>query len=449
MNTVARRVLFYFFILVFVIVGAYLLLTAQGLVFDANNFRFVKTGALFLKFNPTDASLTLNGVLEDASQGFVIPGVLITDLKPGAYHLVLAKNGYDSWTKDLAVKSGIVTAAARITLWPATFSFTEVAKDPISDFWLTQSGAVTSDAKRSLHFDGTTLRGTNVAVSDKDSNYLISSEGKNYFFTDLQNPASSTNISSLFASLSGRTAKSAAGPITRILFHPFSAGRLLLTTSNGLYLLDLRRTRIDLLSNFPHIVAATTSENEVFLVNDEGKLLVFNLLLQTTNEYALGAVNTTKLETNPGGNEIFLLKKNGDLSRYDRSSHTINLLAHGVQSFFLSPGEERLALLGTDGSLRMLALKDYHSDTDVLQGAEWSIELPDSLGTPREFFWLPSFPDYGLVLGTKGAALAELDNRTPQNISIISSAIKKVFPEGNTIYAMKRDGSFVQTTLGE
>ena len=54
MNLKTRRTLFYFFILIFVLAGAYLLATAQGLVLDFKNLKITGTGGLFLNtFRPT------------------------------------------------------------------------------------------------------------------------------------------------------------------------------------------------------------------------------------------------------------------------------------------------------------------------------------------------------------------------------------------------------------
>lgn len=450
MSTTLRRVLFYFFILIFLVLGAYLLITAQGLTFDFQNLQFVKTGALFLKFNPSDASLFLNGKPKEISRGFVIPSVLITDLRPGAYRLELRKKGYATWEKNLDVKSGLVTAATHIELWPATSAFKSVLQNPVSDFWMTNKGAVLFYPDRTLHFDGVTLRGNTIAASDENSNLVVTKSGNTYFLIDLEEPETATNLSSLFASLETSTFNlTKAETIQTILFHPFSGSKLLITTPKNLFSFDMKRVRLEKLLISSSTVSTAVSDNEALLLDNKGTLSVYNLLLQTKNEYPLAVTHVKKMTTSPSGDTVFILKENGDLIQYDRSSRATSTLAENVKSYYLSPGEERMALIKNDGSLSLLALKDYRSDTDVVEGTSWDVPLYKN-AAPELFFWLSDFPNYGLVTTTDGTLLVvELDGRTPMNVYKFAETIKKTVPSGATLYLLKNDGTLVETTLGE
>ncbi len=450
MSTILRRILFYFFILVFLVLGAYLLITAQGLTFDFYNLQFVKTGALFLKFNPSDAALFLNGKPKEISRGFVIPSVLITDLRPGAYHLELRKEGYETWEKNLDVQSGVVTAATHIELWPATSTFKNVLQDPISDFWMTNKGAVLLYPDRTLHFDGVTLRGNTVAASDENSNLVVTKSGNTYFLIDLDDPETPTNLSSLFTSLeTGTLNLTKAEPIQTILFHPFSGSKLLIATPKNLFSLDIKRTRLKRLLSASSTVSAAVSDNEALLLDNKGVLSVFNLLLQTINQYPLSLTHAKEMTTSPSGDTVFVLKESGELVRYDTGSRATSTIAENVKSYFLSSGEERMAFIRNDGSLGMYALKDYHSDIDITEGTTWSVALPKGT-VPESFFWLSDFPNYGAVTTSNGILfLSELEERAPVNIHKLAETVKKTVPLGTTLYLLKNDGTLVETTLGE
>ncbi len=450
MSTVLRRVLFYFFILIFLALGAYLLVTAQGLVFDFENLEFVRTGALFLKFNPSDASLLLNGEPKEISRGLVIPGVLITDLLPGAYHLALQKEGHETWEKNLDVRSGVVTAATHIELWPATSTLKEVLDNPISDFWITDRGAVVLHNDATLHFNDITLRGKEVAVSEESSGLIVTKEGKSYYLIDLGNPENAVNISLLFTSLQTSTFGSQKTESIQTLFlHPFSESKLLITTAKNLFALDMKRPRLEKLLTSSSTVSTAISDNEALLLDSEGTLLIFNLLLQTTSEHPLYITQGVKMTASPSGDTVFILKNNGELFTYDRSSRATSTLAENVGSYFLSPGEERIAIITNDGSLTISALKDYHSDLEILKGTTWDIALPKG-EIPKSFFWLSDFPNHGLIMTARGTPLlVELDERTPHNTHTLDGKIKKMVPIGTTLYLLKSDGIFVETTLGE
>lgn len=450
MSTTLRRVLFYFFILIFLVFGAYLLVTAQGLTFDFQNFQFVKTGALFLKFNPSDASLLLDGKPKEISRGLVIPGVLVTDLRPGAYHLMLQKEGYETWEKNLEIKSGLVTAATHVELWPATSTFKNVLEDPVSDFWMTNKGVVLLYPDHTLHFDGVTLRGNTVVTSDENSNLVITKSGATYFLTDLENPEITTNLSSIFSSLQTNTFNLAkAEAIQTVLFHPFSGSKLLIATPQNLFSFDMKRVRLEKLLSASSTVSATTSDNEALLLDKKGDLSIFNLLLQTTNKHPLSLTRAEKMTASPSGDIVFFSDRNGDLLQYNRGSRATSTIAGNVTSYFLSPSEERMALIKDDGSLVLYALKDYHSDIDITKGTYWNIALPKN-AVPESFFWVSDFPNYGLVTTTHGVLfVVELDSRTPANVHQITEAIKKTVSSGTILYLLKDDGTFVETTLGE
>ncbi|OGL67577.1 hypothetical protein A3B21_03115 [Candidatus Uhrbacteria bacterium RIFCSPLOWO2_01_FULL_47_24] len=74
--------------------------------------RFVKTGALSLATIPANASIILNG----DEQKTHTP-ILIRNLTPGNYEIVLQKDGYLNWQKTLAIESEKTAFAINVTLF--------------------------------------------------------------------------------------------------------------------------------------------------------------------------------------------------------------------------------------------------------------------------------------------------------------------------------------------
>ncbi len=431
-----RRLFFYALVAVFILLGGYLALSAGGWVLNLKTFRVEKTGALFLKFAPRGAQIYLDGKLQTASAGFLSSGVFIPNLVPGNYGVRVASDGYAAWTENLSVDSGLVTSASQIELWPDAWPIRSAATGTVPDFWLTSAGAILQNRSGALRLDGSTLQGKSVVLSDQSSNAIVTTDGQSYFWINLSEPENAVNVTDLFNALR-QTQLGLTGtvPISGVFFHPFSGNRLIISSAKAVYLLDLRQMKLTLLFKTGGIAAMAVSENEVFALDASSTLDIFNLLLQTTNEFPIDAASISKMAVTPEGGTLFMLQKDGTLSEYDRSGQTLLPLTKGVADFWLSPGEERLALLSSGGQLSILAIKDYWNDDQFTAGENWTVAVPG--GAPDDFAWLPDYPGYGLTLAGGTLSVVELGDRTPQNTSIISDGVSKFYLSGSNLFFLK------------
>ncbi len=431
-----RRLFFYALVAVFILVGGYLALAAGGWVFSFKTWRIEKTGALFLKFSPSDARIYLDGALQNASAGFLSSGVFIPNLAPDTYHVRVAETGYASWNKDLTVESGFVTSASQVELWPEAWDIQPAATGTVPDFWLTGSGAVVKTQTGSLRLDGDTIAGESLVLSDPSNDAAITTNGRDYSWVNLNEPKNAVDVTALFDSLR-RSQLDLTGsvPIERIFFHPFSATRLLIVSQKAVYLLDLRQPKLSLLLRTPGIVAAATSDNEVFTLDSSSTLDIFNLLLQTESAIPLGVSGAARIVVTPEGGNVFILQNNGTLTGYKRGSQATTTLASGVADFWISPGEERMALKTTSGRLRLLALKNFWNDGNFTAGETWDVAVPG--GQPDDFSWVPDFPGYGLTLSGGELAFVELDPRSPGNASVIANGVSKFYLNGSDLFFLK------------
>lgn len=448
MDLKIRRVFFYFLILVFILVGAYLLITAQGWVLDVKNLKIVKTGSLFLKYVPVDATVEINGKVRDVSPGLITSGVLISKLIPGDYKVRINKTDYFPWKKTLTVGEAIVTQASQIKLWPENFPLQAVATTSIQDFWLTGAGLIIQLKDKTLHWNSRVLRGHKLVLNSPDFSSIVTGSGNNYFLTDLENPKSTINLIDLFNSLRQNQLNLTGTETPRdLFFHPFNGNKILLVTKNALYGLDLKRVRLEELSNATGTVSAAMSNNEVFMENAAGDLTVFNLLLQTANVYALkpSPASIIKMKASPSGSFVFFLKDDGTLLMYDRPSKILKALGKNAADFSLAPDEKRLIIVSKNNTLSLLVLSNYYADGDVKSGEEWAI--PSGNGNIKDFEWLSNTPNYGLTLSGDKIFVTELEKRIPQNIYPITDGIKKIIVQGNTLYILKLDGTLSETSL--
>jgi hypothetical protein len=440
MELKTRRIFFYSLILIFTLVGAYLIASAQGWVLDIANFRIVKTGSIFLKYSPSDAMIEINGKAADFSHGLLTNGALISRLTPGEYEIKISETGYRPWEKKMTVSETLVTSATQIKLWPEDWAAKEVTTSSLSNFWLTGAGAVLQTKDKTLHLDGYALRGRQTILSAQNSSYLITSDGTNYFFTDLNNPEISTNLSVLFASLTENASSSVpAETPAKFFFHPFSEGKIIIIAENSVYSLDTKRISLSKLLSAKKIIASAMSDNEVFIENAKGNLFSYNLFLQTSGAYEAIFPTDTSIKASPNGSLIFFLRKNGELLEYDRASKITEKLSGSAADFFISPDGKILILVSKDGKLSALAISDFYADGNVKTGDGWTI--PSRKEMINDFKWLPDSPNYGLVLSGNELFITELGNHAPQNTYPVTDGVKKFFVQNGNIYVLKTDGT--------
>ena len=98
--------------LLFVVLSALLVISAQGRRFDLKHLRFVSTGTVVVRYNPADATLSLDGKTVEKQSPILLPRVL-----PGRYELSLTKAGYAEWNKTIYVEADRVVAEIGVVLF--------------------------------------------------------------------------------------------------------------------------------------------------------------------------------------------------------------------------------------------------------------------------------------------------------------------------------------------
>ncbi len=437
-----RNILFAVFVLLFMILGGYLVFIAQGFVVNFKELKIEKTGAIFLKFTPRDAVLSVNGEETDFTQSGLLgtSGLIIKNLAPGEYRLKISKDGYYDWEKNLEVRSGLIASESRVSLWPETLPDRAPLTDGASRFWLTGKGIVHKNADNRLIFGGITIRGNDVVLAVAESEILITKEGNDHFLIDLNEPRSAVNLTHLFNSLKQRQlALSGTDPIVDVFFHPFSSNKIAITSETSLYTIDTKKVRIDKLVTLDQIKSATLSLSNAFLLDNDSNLIIVNLLLQTSLAETAKIEPAREFVASSDGMNVFVLTPGGGVEVYRRATGKTETLLSGIREFRVSPEEKRIAAITNDNKLVVVYLETYESD--VKNEAGMIVEINDSFRTNISHIgWLADSPNYLLFLEGNDLIVQEIDSRTPQNRYLLQGGVLNYETEGKEIYILKDNG---------
>lgn len=106
-----RRLLYSSFIAFFIIITPLIILYAAGYRYNFKNNRIEKTGIIHVETSPKDAKVYINDkYIDDTPARFI-------KLLPDKYKVVVQKEGYHSWEKEIEVQSNLTSFYKDITLF--------------------------------------------------------------------------------------------------------------------------------------------------------------------------------------------------------------------------------------------------------------------------------------------------------------------------------------------
>jgi hypothetical protein len=123
MTKKTRRIIFYFFVAIFIVLVPMIILYALGYNFDFERKIIVATGGIYLKSDPAKAEIYINDKLKGTTNKF------IKRLSPKIYDVKITKENFHSWEKDLIVQPNLVTKANSIILLPVNPKISLVATE--------------------------------------------------------------------------------------------------------------------------------------------------------------------------------------------------------------------------------------------------------------------------------------------------------------------------------
>jgi hypothetical protein len=127
-----RRFLFFISLVIFALVGAVLVIYAQGFKFDFSNWHLVKTGSLQLQAN-TSADIYINDKLV-GNTSFFSNAFTKGQLLPKNYTVRMENPDYKKWQKTFTIEAGMITDFPRIVLIPVNLTENFVASSSFASF---------------------------------------------------------------------------------------------------------------------------------------------------------------------------------------------------------------------------------------------------------------------------------------------------------------------------
>ncbi len=444
MENKKRKIMFYSFIVAFVFVGIYLVAITQGISMDWNNLIFMKTGAIYVRSNPSNPNIFINGKFYKSEDGIMNKGTLVKNLPAGLYEVSIEREGYHTWKKTLSVEKGMVSSESFIKLWEKNPETEIVASSSVVDFWVVGKEIITQDKKGIISLgEKLFIKGREILDYSPYTGAIITKEKNGeIFFINISELDTSINIKELFNSLKQRElGLPGIVPIEGVFSHPFSPSKAIIHTKSSVYMLDFKKVSLEKILDTEKIESTFVDSSGVFVKNTKGEMIFLNLLIKGEQEI-LFSTSTEILSPKFDSSRIFFIDGEKSLFSYDRSLKRFEKIASGVKKFSLSPEGKRIAILFENGTVGIYYVGNYVGN-EIMKEETMFLLLPDKKMGAGQFTrieWAEKFPYY-LVLYKENTVWAlEADQRNPQNTIILFDNVKKYSIEDD-FYVLFIDGT--------
>ncbi len=443
-----RKILYYTFIAIFILGSAYLIIITQGLTIDWKKLTITKTGAVYIRSTPSDAEIYVDNKQYKSEDGIINKGTLIKNLKSGTYEVVVKKDGFSPWIKNITVEKGVVSSESFIRLWKTDPETEKIASSSIKNFWVTSEGIILQDNTGDIRIDNNIIRGINVISYSITTGGIITKDKNNtLFFVDIADPNTAINIQELFNSLKQRELKlPGTVKILTALPHPFSHSKIIVATKTSLYIIDLKKISIEKILGVEHIDEVFSDDTRVFIKDAQGNIAMVNLLIK--NEPEIMYASSTEMHI-PVLNNSYLLfiGEQNTLFIYNRVTKDISTIAKNVKYFSLSPEEKRVGVVFENGTLGIAYITDYSGNIQIKKGMFIPLLLNGSAKNIKfdSLEWLRGFQNYIVALAKDSVWAIETDEKNLQNAVLLSQNIKKYIIQDN-FYFLDINGELRRVT---
>lgn len=431
-----RNILFYLLTALFFVLAGAAIFYSNGWRFDTETFSISQLGGIYFEKIPDGAVLTVEKLGEQFNPGFLKSSVLIANLFPKNYTARAAKDGYQTWTKQISVQPSLVTEIGPIIMLPEKpASSTPIAKN-IENFWVGPEHLITRTSSGLLMLNSSKIAGSDVVAWSEDGQSVITSANGKYFLTQLENPSSALNLNAAFLNSGKASGVSDSSQIKTTIFQPGSDSSLIIKTEEGLYLFDTNRFITASLSSKPVLSFAAHnreiifSDGEILYAYDSGSGLAQPLTL------AGASGNPVEIRYNPAGTHFTLLSADGRLELADRRNLTSEIIARNAKRSIFAPNSLKLVFITENSELVIYTFGKRDRDlelpeTDILR---LSGENEQTISWHKNSAHL--FLEYPDAL-----YLLEANSEPPINLERVASDIRKYDydAEKNSVYLLKNN----------
>jgi hypothetical protein len=431
-----RRVIFYILVALFVIVGAAVVLYADGWRINPANFQTEKVGGIYVRSFPQNASITLDGKPIPNQSNFLNHGTLISNLFPKNYVIGLSLAGYDGWQENADVTPSLVVEMKYAVLVPQDGTAVATSSD-VQNFFASNGELVDQHTNGAITWRRVTVgNGTIMSHSSNLKNMIYRDVAGNYELYDFTTQKT-TNLSNILQ-------KQGANPtqLGSIIIDPYNDTSAIAVTSARVWTINLNTQAAQSLTSassgraFAPVVAAsqsslawsmfgTASSTSVISVYDKfSGLMVAHSPALSGNTQGIQWIN---------GDTLGVLQNNGSLSLYTLSSNTIRPLASDVKAFYPT----------ADGLLVAALEKNSLEVFDFGSSNYYRFNLPD-MGSVQNLAWYKD-ENHLFVTYPDHVAFFDLADTSLMNVTTVSQGTSPLYnSQNNALYMTNTAGNVVR-----
>lgn len=430
-----RRLIFYSLIAIFIVLAFIIIPYSNGWIFDFKTFTFAKLGGLYLETDPIDAQIVVDGLQMQIKPGFLKSGILIANLFPKTYHVSVTKQDYQSWSRDVVVKSSLVTQIHPIVLLPEKLQMDVVAKN-VKNIFLNSQDIAWQDTNNSLKVNGNNIRGGQFVSWLGDNKFVLTIDKPtgNYFAVNV-NDDTALNINLILKNLKDQKSINDTSKINKIIPYSSDGNKIVLESGKYLYLLDFNKPSIDIIKNgaYDPLVAGN---GKVFF-SDSKNLYSYDLNLKSNSIIAQKGAISAEISPN---NQFLAFSAENKLFLFDQTESQIKLieLANDPAYFKFSPDSKKLAVVSKNSWWINIYFIGDDSELFGKKPMDLSSFEVGTLDTDLPISWYNN-SSYMFLKYSNSLDLLEIDDKNPpENIQLVKNGINKYFynQKDNLIYLL-------------
>jgi hypothetical protein len=423
MSENGRKALFYVCFFLFLILGAGVVLFAQGWRMDFPSFSISKVGGIYVRSYPENAQISLNGKSVDNQSGFLSRGTLISDLFPKTYRLVLTAPGYLDWHENVAVAPALVANHKFAVLIPTQGM--NAASGTISGFKESRNGLVLETLDGEITYNGKVLGfGKLIAVSPDFQSIIFQTQKGIYEFADA----------------SDGTVKNMSGILSRAGFDTSEVGFSLDPLPNATVIaisqgkiasLDMTRSessQIDAAARGQSIAAVATDSPDTIAFTHSGKatssLFFYDLSSQNISSTTIPLGGSAKKMSWIRNGLLGILNEDGSLYLYDTGQQNLQKIADDVKDFSATQDGMRIATIESN-SLEIFTLNDPEG--------YYRFNIPN-ISDAQNAFWSRD-NDHLFIVYSNRVDLLDLEDASLANFTTVSLGTSPEYdPDANSLF---------------
>ncbi|HUC01900.1 MAG TPA: hypothetical protein VMA75_03270 [Candidatus Paceibacterota bacterium] len=361
MKLQTRRRIFYVFILLFVVIGAAVVLYAEGWRLDLSTLQAEKAGGVYVRSYPSSATITLGGKPIQNQSAFLSSGTFISGLLPKTYTLKLSAPGYDAWIEAVPVTPTLVTEMKYAVLVPAS-STAITTSSPVSDYFQADGGVVTESGGAITWLGKTIGHGTIISHSTDLKTAVIRSVNAktgaaSYSLYNFTNNTSTP----LSAALAGAGIRLTA--TTNLFIDPYDDTAVFAQTAARIVRIDAGTLRATTVTTAP---AGETIETPIAVspsvmawalfsapspstgTTGSSRIVVYDKFSGNTVDSSLTVPGAVKQLAWVRNNALGVLENTNALYLYNVSAEHLSVLADDVKQFYPAADGNAVAALEYD-----------------------------------------------------------------------------------------------------